>query len=135
MTYPAIDTGLMLTMTVQAPPHLETGGPGDALHGSNCTVTGSAIDFGANVHHVREIDMIRQAVNSDPGDRLPFFLVRHQFFDLRCVRRNELMAGTAVSHCRNAGQRRLRSVAVTEEAMDAVITGMLFMAESERLKR
>src|SRR6185369_10002796 len=45
------------------------------------------------------------------------------------------MTGPAVRHRRDASQRRLRSVAVTEEAMDTVVTGMHFMAEGERLNR
>ena len=45
------------------------------------------------------------------------------------------MAGPAVCNRRNSSQRRLRSGAVTEEAMDAVVTGMNLMAESERLER
>jgi hypothetical protein len=67
----------MLSMTVQAPPHLEIGGAGDAFHGGYFSVTGSAENLGPDVHHMREIDMIRQTVNPDPGDWLPFVPERH----------------------------------------------------------
>ena len=135
MTRPAIDTGLVLPVTVQAPPHLEIDGPGDPFHGGHLAVAGGADKSGAEMHHVREIDVVRQAVDPDPGDRLPFVPVRHQFLDFRSVRGDEQMAGPAVRHRRDAGDRRLRGVAVTEEARDAVVAGMHLMAEGDRLER
>jgi len=45
------------------------------------------------------------------------------------------VAGPAVGHRRDAGDRRFCGVAVTIETLDAVVTGMLFMTEVERLDR
>jgi hypothetical protein len=87
------------------------------------------------MHHVREIDEIRHPVSSDPGDGFFSLPVPHQFFDFRIVLGNKQVAGPAISHCRNAGDRGLGSVAMTEQARDAVVTRMDFVTKSDRLNR
>ena len=135
MTRPAIDAGFMLLMTVQAPAHVEFDGPGETRHCRHLAVASGADESGAYVHHVREINMVRHSVDPDPGDRLFFFPVLHQFLDFRGVLGDEKMASPAVRHGRDAGNARLRSVAVTEEARDGVIAGMYLVVEGDRLDR
>ena len=120
MTGPAIDTGFMLSVTIQAPPHLETGRAADSFHCGHFAVTCDAVDPGTDMHHVREIDMVRQAVDSGPGNRFPLVPVSRQQPDLRSFRRDVQVAVTALRHRRNAGYRRYISIAVTVEARDAV---------------
>lgn len=135
MTRPAIDTGFMLPVTVPTPAHLNLDGSGDTRHSGHFAVAGGANDAGAYMHHVREINMVRHPVDSDPGDRLLFFPILNQFPDFRSVLADEQVAGTAISHCRDAGNRGLGSVAVTEETRDSVVTCMDFMTEGDRLDR
>lgn len=87
------------------------------------------------MHHVREIDEIRHPVNPDPGDGSLVFPVRHEFLDFRSVLGNKQVAGPAISHCRNAGDRGFGSVTVTEQTGDAVVTRMDFVTKSDRLNR
>jgi hypothetical protein len=87
------------------------------------------------MHHVREVDVVRQIVNPDPGYRLAFIPVFREFLDIRCVRRDELMAGATVCHCRNAGDWRYGSISVTVKAMNAIVAGMQLMVEGEWLDR
>lgn len=135
MTRPAIDAGVLLPVTVHAPAHLEIGGTGDPFHGRNLAVASGADKSGADMHHVREIDVVRHSVDPDPGDRLPFIPILHQLFDFRGVLRDEQVAGPAVRHRGDAGNARLRSMTVTKEARNAAVTGMNFVAEGERLDR
>ena len=120
MTRPAIDAGLMLPVATQAPAHLETGRAIDPLHGDHISVADAAVNPGADMHHVREIDMVRQAVDPDPGERLLPVPVSHQFLYFRRFRGNVEVAGTAVSYRGDAGETGNRSVAVTVEAWNAV---------------
>lgn len=135
MTRPAIDTGLMLPVTIQAPAHLDLDGPGDMRHGGHFAVAGGADEAGADMHHVREINVVRRPVDSVPGDRLLFFPILNQFLDFRSVLGDEQVAGPAISHCRDAGNRGPGSVTVTEEARDGVVACMHFMTEGDRLDR
>ena len=120
MTGPAIDAGLMLPMAPQAPSHLETGRTADPLHCRHIAVTGGTVDPGADMHYVREIDMVRQAVDPDPGDRLVPVPVSHQLLDFRSFGGNIQVAGTTVRYGRDAGYLRLISIAMAIEARDAV---------------
>ena len=125
----------MLPVTSQAPTHLEIGRTADPVHRGHLAVTGAAVNLGADMHHMREINMIWKTIDPDPWNRFAFVPVEHQLHDLRFVRRDELVAGPAVGHRRDAGDRRFCGVSVTIETLDAVITGMLFMAEGDRLDR
>src|SRR6185369_2769222 len=102
MTGPAIDAGLVLAVTSQAPSHLETGCAGDPLHGRHFAVTGGTGDSGTDMHHVREIDMVRQAVDPDPLNRLLLVPVGHQLLDSLGLRGDIEMAGPALRHRRDA---------------------------------
>lgn len=123
----------MLPVTVQAPAHLDLDGPGDTRHGGDFAMAFGADEAGADMHHVREINVVRHPVDSVPGDRLLFFPIPNEFLDLRSVLGDEQVAGPAISHCRDAGNRGLGSVAVTEEARDGVVTCMHFMTKGDRL--
>ncbi len=94
-----------------------------------------ADDSGAYMHHVREINVVREAVDPYPGDWLPFIPGNHQFLDFRSVPGDEQMACPTVRHRRDAGNPRLGSVVVTIEALYSVVAGMHLMAEGERLNR
>jgi len=135
MAGPAIDAGLVPTVTPQAPPHLETGYAGDPIHGGHLAVAGAACELGADMHHVRKIDKVRQGVDPDPRDWLPPVPVPHQFPDLRSIGRDELVACPAVSHCRDTCHRRTCGKAVAEQARDGVCAGVQFVAEVDRLER
>ncbi len=135
MTCPAIDTGLMLPVAVQAPAHLDLDGPGDTRHGGHFAVAGGANQAGADMHHVREINVVRHPVDSDPGDWLLFFPIPGQFLYSRSVLGYELVASAAISHCRDAGNIGLGSIAVAEEARYCVVTRMDFMTKGDRLDR
>jgi hypothetical protein len=135
MARPAIDTCLMLPMATQAPAHVDFDSPGYTRHCSNILVATCAEESGSNMHHVREIDMVRHVVHSDPGNRFFFSPVRHQFFYFRRVLSNEHMAGPAVRDCGNAGDRRPRSITVTEQAWNAVVASMHLVTEGDRLDR
>jgi len=87
------------------------------------------------MHHVGEIDMVRNVVDPDPRDWLLFIPVIHQLFDFRGVLGNEQMAGSTVRHSGYAGDRRFWSRAVTVKARDTVVAGMHLMTEGERLDR
>jgi len=129
MTRPAINAGLMLLMTFQAPAHFDIYLTGDALHRSDFTVAGVADESRANMHHMREIDMIRHAIDPDPGDRFLIFPVRHQLFDLRRLRCDEQMTGTTVRNRGDTGDPGFQSCAMTVETGDGVVAGMFLMAE------
>ena len=135
MARPAIDTCLMLSMTVQAPTHVDLDGPGDPRHGSHIAVAARTDESGTNMHHVRKIDVVRHVVDPDPGNWFFFLPVSHQIFYFRRILGNELVAGPAVRDSGNAGNRRLWSVAVTEQARNAVLARMHLMAEGDRLNR
>ena len=135
MAGPAIDACLMLPVTIQAPAHLETGRAGDPLHGGHLAVAAAAVDLGAYMHHVRKIDMVRQAVDLDPFNRLLPVPVFHQFLDFRSIRGDVQVARTAIRQGRDTGDGRLGGIVVTVEARDAVCTGMQLMAEDEWLDR
>ena len=135
MTGPAIDACLMPAMTVQAPTHLDLDRAGDTLHSCHVAMAVCAGEASANMHHMREIDEVRHAVNPDPGDGFFFIPIHHKLFDLRGVLSNEQVAGAAVSNRGNAGDCGLWGIAMTEEARDSVVAGMLLMAEGDRLDR
>jgi hypothetical protein len=125
----------MPTMAVQTPTHLDLDRAGYTLHSCHAAVAVCAGEAGADMHHVREINVIRHVVNSDPGDRLLFFPVIHQFFDFRSVLSNEQVASTAVRNCGNTRDRGLWGITMTEEARNRVVAGMLLMTEGDRLNR
>ena len=135
MTRPAIGAGFMLFMTAQAPAHFYLLLPGDARHACHVPVALTARAAGADMNHVREINMVRHMVDPDPGDWFLFIPIRHQFFDLRSILSDPQMAGPAVGHGGDAGDGRLRSGTVTEEAGDGVIARVELMAEGNRLDR
>lgn len=131
MTRPAIDTGPTLPVTIQTPAHLDLDGPDDLRHGGNFAVAGCAGEPGANMHHVRKINMVGHPVNPDPGNRLLLVPVSLQLPDFQA---HERMAGfDAGLHCGDSGNGRLGSEAVTEKARDGVVTCMEFMTECDRL--
>jgi len=131
MTRPAIDTCLVLPVTVQAPAHFDLDGPDDLRHGGHFTVAGGASEAGADMHHVREINEVRHPVDPDPGDRLLLVPVTLQLLNFQA---HERMAGLhAGRYCRDSGNGGLVSVAVAEETRDGVVTCMEFMAERDRL--
>ena len=105
MTGPAIDAGLIVPMTVQTPSHPQAERAGDAFHGRHFAMTGATVNLGAQMHHVREIDMIGQIVDPDPEDRLLLFPVGQQLLDFRSVGRDKEMTGAAIRHRRDTGQR------------------------------
>lgn len=125
----------MLPVTVQAPSHLDLDGPGDTLHGGHFAVADSAGEAGADMHHVRKIDVVRHPVDSDPGDQLLLFPILIQFPDFRSVLGDEQVAGPAIGHCRDSGNRGSGSVAVAEKTGDGVVARMDFMTEGDRLDR
>ena len=133
MTRPAIDTGFIPSVTVQTPAHLEIDETGERLHGGNFAVAGGAVESGTDMHHVRKIDMVGQEVNPDPRDRLLLFPESCQIFDFQTYDR--MACRHAGRNRRNAGDRRLGGIAVTEEAMDTVFASMHPMTEGERLNR
>ena len=133
MTCPAIDTGVMLPVTVQAPAHLDLDGAGDTCHGGHFAVAGGANQAGADMHHMREINVVRHPVDSDPGDWLLFFPIPVKFLYFRSILCDKQVASPAISHCRDAGNRGLGSIAVAEEAWDGVVTCMDFMTKGDRL--
>jgi len=96
-------------------------------------VAAGADKSGANMHLMWKINMVRHSVDPHPRDRLAFFPVLFQLFDFRGIPGDELMAGAAVRHGRNAGNMRFRGLAMTEEARDSVVPGMHLMAEGDRL--
>jgi hypothetical protein len=124
----------MLPVTVQAPAHFDLLFSGDPRHSCHVSVTLGARATCANMHHVWKIDKVRHPVNPDPGDRLLVFPVRHELFYFRSILGDEQVAGPAISHCRDAGNRGPGSVAMTEEARDGVVPCMDFMTEGDRLE-
>lgn len=98
-------------------------------------MAGGTVQSGTYVHHVREIDVVRQGVNPDPRDRLTFFPVSHQLLYFRRSRGDEQMAGATVRYCWNAGNRRLWCLAMAEETLNGVFPGMYLMAEGKWLAR
>ncbi len=133
MACPAIDARLMLPVTVEAPAHFDLLRPGDTRHACHVSVARAAGEAGTDMHHVREINVVRHPVDPDPGDGLFVLPVGHELLDFRSVLGDEQVAGPAISHCRDAGNRGLGSVAVTEETRDGVLTCMDFMTEGDRL--
>ncbi len=125
----------MLPVAVKAPAHFYLTRPGDARHACHVPMAGSTGEAGADVHHMREIDEVRHPVDPDPRDGLFILPVGHELFDLRGVLGYEQVTSPAIGNCRDAGNRRLGSGAVAEQARDPVVTGMDFVTESERLDR
>ena len=135
MASPAVDARLLPAMAVQTPPHPETVRTGDAFHRRYIAMTGATVDFAAKMHHMREINMIREIVDPDPGDRFLLLPVGQQLLDFRSVGGDEEVAGPAIRHRREAGERRFRRVRVAVEAVHAVVAGMDLMAEGQGLER
>lgn len=125
----------MRAVAVQAPAHLEAGCARDPLHGGHSAVTVAAVDAGADMHHVREIDMVRQAVDPDPGDGFLPVPITRQLLYFWGFRGNVEVTGTAVRHRGDAGEPRVCDLAVTVSAVDAVDPGMQRMAERDGLGR
>ena len=133
MTRPAINACLVLPVTSQAPAHFDFTRPFDTRHRSDVPVAITADSSSANMHHMREVDKIRNPIDPDPWNRFFILPVGHELFYFRRILSNKEVAGPAISNCRYAGNRRLRSIAVTKEARDAVVTGVDLVAEGDRL--
>ena len=96
-------------------------------------MTGRAGQPGPDMHHVREVDVVRHPVDPDPGNGLFFVPVCHELFYFRSVLGNEQMTSPAVRYRGDAGNGGFRSVAVAEKAGDAVVPRMDFVTEGGRL--
>ena len=72
----------MPAMAVQTPSHFDFYAPGNPFHCGNVAVTGSAVESGPYMHHMRKIDEVRHALDPDPRDRLFIFPIVHKFFNL-----------------------------------------------------
>ncbi len=103
MARPAIDTGLMLFMTAQAPAHLYLTRPGDTRHACHIPMAGGTGEACADMHHVREIDKVRHPVDPDPRYRFFIRPVGHELLDLRGVLGYEQVASPAIGNRRDAG--------------------------------
>ncbi len=132
---PAIDTGLMLFMTAQAPAHLYLMRAGYARHSCHIPMAGDTGEACADMHHVREIDEVRHPVDPHPRDRFFILPVGHELLDLRGVLGYEQVASPAVGNRRDAGNRRFGSGAMTEQARNSVVAGMDLVTEGDRLNR
>ncbi len=135
MARPAIGARLILLVAAETPAHPDLDRPRDARHGRDVAVAVGTDAAGPDVHHVREIDMVRHPIDPDPGDRLLVFPVRHKLLDFRRILRNEQMAGPAVGNSGNAGGRGLGRCAVAKKTRNAVVACVDFVAEGNRLYR
>jgi|GEM_PF-3330956 len=133
MAGPAVDADLFLLVAVEAPAHLEVRNAGDQVHGGDVAVAGGAVQPCTHMHHVGEIDVVRQGIDPDPGDRLILLSVCLQLRDLEVESRMACLH--AERNGRDAGSWRFGSGPVAEEAMDAIVSGMFFMAEWKGLQR
>ena len=103
------------------------------VHGLHAAVAGPTVDAGSQMMVMREVDMIRKSLQSDPGDRLAFLPVRFHLpgFDrfvceVAVARHTELHAG-------NSRGRRLVGGPVAIQTVDRELPGVEGMTEGHRL--
>jgi hypothetical protein len=95
----------------------------------------ATVDAGTAVHHVGKVDMVGQGVQPQPWHRFTTQPVLVQYPDAGGIGDNELVTGLAFGHGRNPGYHRFVCVMMAVETVNAVVAGMNFMAEGNRLNR
>ena len=95
MTGPAVDAGFVFAMTAETPAHLQADGAFYTIHCCYIVMTHGTVQLRTNVHHVREIDVLRELVDPNPLNGLFVLDGIHQFDDFRTIRGYEHMAGLA----------------------------------------
>lgn len=76
---------LRLTVTIDAPTHIELVGDFDDVHSVDLTVTFGAVETALNVRGVTERDVVGKVVNFDPLDGIAILPMLCQFLNFFAV--------------------------------------------------
>jgi hypothetical protein len=126
---------LRLTVTVDAPSHVEGRGDFDDLHPVNLSVTLAAVDTASDVGSVAEEHMVGQIVNLDPAYGRTLTPVLVDLLNFRVVRRHLSMTVHAGIQAWDGRLGAFTDAVVAESAGDFMDTGMKLMAEPDGLLR
>lgn len=116
-------------MTLQAPLHLQRRSLRHHRHLIDAAVARRAADAFIHVNRVIEISKVGQVVNSNPLERLSAFETRTHRLEIRAVGPNLFVTIHADRRRGHACRGGRLDGSVTIAAINAVITGMMFVTE------
>ena len=122
-----------IAVAVEAPLHREWRGLKNERHLVDRAVARRAADALVDVNAVVEIDIVGEAVNLDPLDRLIRSVALANRFEIIDVIEENGMAIHAGFRRGNAGERRSFDTGVTVAAIDPVIADVVLVAELQGL--
>jgi hypothetical protein len=120
-------------MALHAPAHRQLIGLRDAIHARHVAMTCGAADAGTRVRLMVEADETRQHVYANPGNRLSRVPIAAEFRNFRIVWIDEAMAAHATFDGSDTGKGRPAYAAMTQLAVQLVVTGVYDVTELDRL--
>ena len=139
MTREAIGRGIILPVTVNAVSHLQVSDLLDYLHAAHITVARGAVNAGAYVGFMEELNVVGEAVDSFPLNRVSVIEVRPKEFQFLAPGKDELLiaqilvAEETLLNGRYAGGSAGIDCAVTEHALDADFFDMYVVGKVDGL--
>ena len=139
MTREAIGRGIILPVTVNAVSHLQVSDLLDYLHAAHVTVAGGTVNAGAYVGFMEELNVVGEAVDSFPLNRVAVIEVRPEEFQFHAPREDELLiaqvlvAEETLLNGRYSGGSAGIDSAVTEHALDADFFDMYVVGKVDGL--
>ena len=124
---------LRIAMAIQAPTHIQRRSLENERHLVDGTVTRGAADALVDVNAVIEVDVIGQAVDLDPLNRLVSTKAFANRFEIADIVEEDGMAIHAGLGGRNARIAGTFHAGMTVAAVDAVVSNMVLVAELYRL--
>src|SRR3990172_9282264 len=118
-----------LVVTVQAPAHLQRSKLVDLVHRLHRPVALLAAHAGAHVALMREVNEVRHAVDSNPGNGLALLPVGRQLAHLRLPYAHQGVTAHAGLNRRNPRHRAAPGVGVTILAGNLFLPGVQLVAE------
>jgi len=122
-----------ITVAIEAPLHRQRRGLKNQRHLVDRAVARGAADSFVDVNAVVEIDIIGEAVNLDPLDRLIRSVALANRLEITDVIEENRMAIHAGFRRRNAGEGRSLDAGVAVAAIDPVIASVVLVAELQGL--
>ena len=123
-----------ITVAIEAPLHRQRRGLKNQRHLVDRAVARGAADSFVDVNAVVEIDIIGEAVNLDPLDRLIRSVALANRLEITDIIEENRMAIHAGFRRGNAGERRSFDTGVTVAAIDPVIADVVLVAELQGLR-
>ena len=139
MTREAIGRGVILPVTVNAVSHLQVSDLLDHLHAAHVTVARGAVNAGAYVGFMEELNVVGEAVDSFPLNRVSVIEVRPKEFQFLAPGKDELLiaqilvAEETLLNGRYAGGSAGIDCAVTKHALDADFFDMYVVGKVDGL--